>query len=303
MRLSLIPSLILLGLGSLALASISCSSSSEKVASESDVLVSVGDSCLRMEDVLLRIPHGLAPEDSAAMFRQIVDEWVREMVLVDFARNNIPDMDRIDRLVESYRSNLIVSSYLQSMSEGSQSDVSESRIKSYYEANRANMILEEPIVKGAFLKVSESDESLDKLRGWMADFSEASIDKIEEAGLRHASNYKYFKDTWQSWGDVAGQIPYRFFDADAFVRSTRNFETSDGGSVYLLHISDFIPSGTEMPYEYAKVKIREILNSSDFANRREQLISDIYKKQMNEGRLRAGAYDPIGHKMKEPSSE
>lgn len=276
----------------------SCSSSPAGEAPDDNVLVQVGDTCLTMEDVLIRIPRGLAAEDSAAMFQRIVDEWVRELVLVDFARKNIPDIDRIDRLVESYRNNLIVTSYLQSMSESSQSDVGESRIKQYYESNKENMVLEEPIVKGAFLKVSQSDQSLDRLRDWMAEFSESSIDKIEEAGLRHASNYKYFKDTWQPWGDIASQIPYRFFDADAFVRSTKNFETADGGSVYLLHISDYLPSGSEIPYEYARIKIKEILSSSDFAKRREQLISDIYKREIKEGILKPGLYNPITRKMR-----
>lgn len=298
MRLSFVPSIFLTGLVSLTMALSSCSSDPANIAADDNVLVQVGDSSLSMDDVLLRIPRGLAAEDSAAMFRTIVDEWVRELVLVDFAKNNIPDIERIERLVESYRNNLIVTSYLQSMSERSQSEVGESRIKQYYESNKSNMVLEEPIVKGAFLKVSQSDQSLDRLRDWMAEFSESSIDKIEEAGLRHASNYKYFKDTWQSWGDIASQIPYRFFDADAFVRSTKNFETADGGSVYLLHISDYLPSGSEMPYEYARIKIKEILSSSDFAKRREQLISDIYKREIKEGILKPGLYDPVAGKMR-----
>lgn len=297
MRISLVNSIMVVSLSWLTLATASCSSPAQDVSTDNEILVAVGDSCLTMEEVLLRIPRGLAPEDSAAMFNRIVDEWVRELVLVDFAKKNIPDMERIERMVEAYRNNLIVTSYLQSMSESNQSDVGESRIKQFYEANKANMVLEEPIVKGAFLKVSQSDQSLDKLRDWMAEFSESSIDRIEEAGLRHASNYKYFKDSWQSWGDVASQIPYRFFDADAFVRSTKNFETADGGSIYLLHISDYIPSGSEMPYEYARIKIKEILSSADFAKRREQLISDIYKREMEEGVLKPGLYNPIEHSI------
>lgn len=264
---------------------------------DSDILVTVGDSSLTMRDVISRIPNGLSEADSSALFSQIVDTWVRELVLTDFARKNIDDIDRIERLVETYRKNLIVTTYLQSMTEHGASDISEDRIRKFYQANRENMILEEPIIKGAFLKVSESDQSLDRLRAWMTDFSDQSVDKIEEAGLRHASTYKYFKDQWQPWSEIAQQIPYRFFDADAFVSSQKNFETSDAGSVYLLHISAFVPSGSEMPYDYAKFRIREILASDDRARRIDKLITDIYRQQIDAGVLHPGVYDPISRQL------
>ena len=52
---------------------------------DSDVLVTVGDSSLRLNDVIVKIPVGLNPADSAAMFHQIVDNWIRDLVLIEFA--------------------------------------------------------------------------------------------------------------------------------------------------------------------------------------------------------------------------
>lgn len=294
--------MLYVGLGVLS-AMTACSGHKSDEPTDYDVLVTVGDSSLTMHDVLVRIPRGLAPDDSAALFSQIVDEWVRELVLADFARKNVSDMPRIDRMVEKYRNNLIVNSYLQSMTERGNAEISEERIRKYFDDNREAMILDEPVIKGAFLKVSESDGSIDRLRTWMADFSESSIDRIEEAGLKHASTYKYFKDRWQPWSEISQQIPYRFFDADAFVRSSQNFETTYGGSVYLLHISDFIPSGSEMPYDYARYKIRELLTAEDLSRRTEKLISDIYRQQIDEGTLRAGSYDPVSRTMRQLPAE
>lgn len=278
-----------------------CSSEKQEPVSEGVTLVSVNDSTLTMSEVTSRIPSGLAPADSAALFRQIVDDWVRDMALYDFARNNVADIDRIDRMVREYRTNLIILAYLQNMTESDADDIKEERIRQYFEDNKENMILEEPIIKGAFLKVSAADPSIDNLRQWMSDFSDKSIDKIEEAGLKHVSTYKYFKDQWQAWSDVSQQIPYRFFDADAFVKSTGNFETSDAGSVYMLHISDYVLSGSEMPYEYARQKIKQILSSRALSDRKEKLVSDIYKQQIKKGVLKPGAYDPVSHQMVSPN--
>ena len=280
-----------------------CGSETVVTQVDDDVLVSVGDSTLTVSDVLARIPRGMAPEDSAALFDKIVADWVRDLVLSDFAEKNVPDLDRIERLTEAYRNDLIVNSYLQSMSDASVKEISEDRIREYYDTNRSSMILEQPIIKGAFLKVADADENIDKLRSWMQEFSDASIDKIEEAGLKHASQYQYFKDEWIEWNAIAEQIPYRFFDADAFVTSSRNFETSEGGSTYLLHISEYLPSGKEMPYEFAKVKIQKILQSLDINTYREKLVTDIYKAQIKDGVLKPGICDPLEGVIKTTKSK
>ena len=279
----------------------SCGSKPVEAQGGDDILVTFGDSTLTKSDVLRRIPRGLDPADSAHLFSRIVDGWIRDLVLSDVAEKNISDPERIERMVEAYRNSLIVNEYLQSMSDKAGSHIPESRIREYYDANHEQMVLTQPLVKGAYLKVSENDESLDNLRRWMTQFTDESFDKIEKSGLRQASQYKYFKDEWHEWNVITDQIPYRFYDADAFVRSTKNFETNDGGSVYLLHISEYLPSGTEMPYEFARLKIREILRVSDIAAMRNNLMIDIYRQRIDEGKLRPGLYDPVAGRMKEDS--
>lgn len=283
------------------LVSVSCGDGREDKSASGDVLVSVGDSSLTVDEVLLRIPRGLDPTDSVNMFRRIVGDWVRDLVLIDVAEKNIPDMARIERMTEAYRNGLIVSQYLSVMSERSASDVPESRIRDYYEAHRSSFVLDQPLVKGIFIKVADNDESLDNLRRWMSHMTDESVDNIEKYGLRQASRYEYFRDEWHEWNVVAEQIPYRFFDADAFVRSSSGFETSVDGSVYLLHISDYVPSGSEMPYEFARHKIREILRATDIASYRERLIVDIYRDRIRSGELCPGLYDPVKGEMKTPA--
>lgn len=283
--------------GALALL-VSCSQRRAETQSDNEVLVSVGDSVLKVSDVVRQIPRGLDPVDSVAMFRNIIDTWVRDLVLIDVAEKNIPDLDEIERMVESYRNSLIVSRYLSRMSEQSGEDVDESRVKQYFEANRGEFILQQPLVKGLFIKVSANDESIDNLRKWMSQLNDDNVDKIEKNGLRQALAYRYFRDEWTEWSAVADQIPYRFFDADAFVRSSKNFETEAEGSVYLLHISEYLLSGTEMPYEFARIKIREILRASDVNSFRRKLTNGIYSEKIREGVLRPGLYDPLKGEMK-----
>lgn len=298
MRKFYIISCILCGI--LSCHTISCSHSDQDNSKdiESELLVSVGDSSLYLSDVLNMIPRGINPEDSVAMLHSIIDAWVRDRVLANVAEQNIPDRSRIDKMVETYRNNLIIAEYLRIMGDQSAKPISEDRIKEYYANHKDELILEQPIVKGAFLKVTESESNLPQLRKWMEDFTEKSIDNIEDFGMGQALQYKYFHDEWHTWNDVAEKIPYRFFDADAFLRSTKNFETQQAGSVYLLHISQYIPSGSVMPYEFARNQIEELLKIDDFNNYRSSLIKDIYNSKIKEGVLRPGIYNPINGSMK-----
>lgn len=263
-----------------------------------DVLVSVNDSSLTLGDVLRRIPAGLAPEDSAEMFHRTVDRWVERMVLREVAEKNIPDMAGIDEMTERYRDNLIVDRYLSMMEERGVKEISDSRIKEYYEAHREMMSLQEPLVKGIFIKVASGSDDLPKLRRWLAAATDDAVDNIEKYGLRQASQYEYFKDVWMPWHSVAELIPYRFYDADAFVSSTRDFETEYAGSVYLLKLIDFLPSGSPTPYEYARGEIRDILRADDMSRYRDRLVGTIYGEAIDDGILRAGLYDPVKRTMK-----
>lgn len=280
-------------------AAVSCGSKNqESTVADDDILVAVGDSTLRVNEVIARIPRGLQPSDSIRIFNNIVDTWVRNLILAEVAEKNIPDPDRIERMVEAYRNSLIVNEYLSSMAEKDSKEIPESRIKEYYDQHRDELILTQPVIKGIYIKVPEDDPQLENLRQWVSDFTDQSVDMIEKTGLRHATGYEYFRDDWQEWNVIADQIPHRFYDSDAFLRSSSEFEITADGSVYLLHISEYQLSGTGMPYEYARHKIREILRAEDAESMRRTLIHDIYSRKIEEGELRPGLYDPVKREMK-----
>ncbi len=277
----------------------SCGGNEVPEKTDDDILVSVGDSSLTLREVLADIPSGISPEDSTEMFHAIVDNWIRDLMLYGVAVKNVPDIDRIERLVNDYRNNLIIASYLRQMEESGEHIVREGDIRKYYDSHKEELILEQPLVKGVFLKVPDNDENLPRLRKWMASPGDEAVDNIEKHGLKQASQYEYFMDTWQEWNRVADQIPYKFFDADAFVSDTRDFETTYGGSAYILHISEYLGSGSRMPYEYARGKISGILLNAEMSKYRNSLINALLRKEMENGTLRAGLYDPVSGRMRD----
>jgi len=261
-----------------------------------DVLVAMGDSILTLSDVVNRIPVGIGEADSVALFHKIVDNWIKGMVLTDMARTKLPDLDRIERQVAEYRNRLIVAEYLKKMRVGKEFKVSPDSVRAFYDTHRSEMVIETPLVKGIYLKVADAAGSIDDIRRCVFAATGPSIDELEKNWAGDAIQYDYFENEWIDWNVIADMIPYRFYDPDAFLASTRNFETSCNGITYLLHISDFLPSGSETPFEFASPRISSLLEQAKMASYEAALVKALIKKAMSEDNLVAVGYDPLSHR-------
>lgn len=270
---------------------------SPKVEKEDRVLLTIQDENLTMEEVVNRIPVGIDPADSAALFKEIVDVWVAERILGELAQNQLPNIEEIDRKVASYRNRLIAREYLRQMRESREIKVPADSVRRFYDAHKGELLTERPLVKGLYLKISSSSEWLEEVRKLMADASEESMERLESHFGSELLQYDYFANTWVDWQTVADLIPYRFYDPDAFLQSTRDFETSYNGSTYILHITDYLPTGNEQPFEFAKSKIEAVLRQISLSSYEENLVSSLIEKGIKDGKVVKGDYDPVSHRL------
>lgn len=254
--------------------------------SDSDRLVSVGDSTLYVHDVVKRIPVALPAEDSVALFNSIVANWRDSQLIEHFAEDNIDDLEQIEAMTRQYRQRLISQSYRRKLRQAGKSDISAAEIRRYYDAHKDEMVLTAPILKGIFLKVSAKAANLREIRQWVFSGRADGIDNLEKFGLTDALQYSYFEDNWVNWDVIEGLIPYRFGTPDSFLRSTRNFETERNGAIYLLHISNYLLGGRPMPYDYAAREIEEILTADQASAYEEQMLQQMRRQARKEGYLK-----------------
>lgn len=253
-----------------------------------DLLVIVGDSALAMREVLAKIPSGMAPEDSAEMFHRIVERWMENMLLTELASENIEDLERINRLTDDYRRKLIIATYRSNLRDAHTGGkkIPADSISRYYERHKDELLLTRPVIKGLYVKLPSDTKRLSDIRRWMQTATSDAIDNLEQFGLTDAIEYSFFEDQWIDWEVIRRQIPYRFVDADEFVKRTVNFETEHRGMTYLIHISGFIPSGEQMPMEVAIPVIRQRMESDQGEIYEKKLINGLFRKAHDEGRLR-----------------
>lgn len=250
-------------------------------------IVSVGNRYLTREMLDQVIPDGLSPRDSSAFADAYVRHWAEDELVYDVAQKNIPDVERIENLVDRYRRELFVHEYQkQILSEKLDAEISDDAVKNYYRTHLDKFILKTPIVKGLFLKVAETTPELKNLKKWYRGKDHASVENIEKYTLHNIINYDYFYDRWVSFDEVMSAIPYTVTDANRFLQTHTFLEINDEGYWYLLNISDYLPAGAHMPLDFARTQIEEILLNQKRMDFLHQMNKELYQDALENRKIK-----------------
>ena len=250
-------------------------------------IVSVGNRYLTREMLDQVIPDGLSPRDSSAFADAYVRHWAEDELVYDVAQKNIPDVERIENLVDRYRRELFVHEYQkQILSEKLDAEISDDAVKNYYRTHLDKFILKTPIVKGLFLKVAETTPELKNLKKWYRGKDHASVENIGKYTLHNIINYDYFYDRWVSFDEVMSAIPYTVTDANRFLQTHTFLEINNEGYWYLLNISDYLPAGAHMPLDFARTQIEEILLNQKRMDFLHQMNKELYQEALGNRKIK-----------------
>lgn len=275
---------------------VSCAGNTEQAKPAADVLMQVGDSVLTRDMVTALIPSGLSPADSIRMFDAIVESWVERNMLVNLAGSQLPDIEKIENMVQRYREQLLANEYRRVMATDKVHGVSYESVQDYYNSHPDMYKLSRPLLKGIYLKVQADSPHIDELRGWLTEASDDDIDNLENYGLRGAMEYDYFGDTWVDWQTIEDHIPYRFDNPDSFVAENKYFECEENGSLYMLRILDFLSSGQKMPLSFAEPEIKEQLLEQKRNDYDRSLLRSLYSSGIKSNSIKTGAYIPLKYR-------
>ena len=157
--------------------------------------------------------------------------------------------------------------------------VSDEEVEAYYRQNSGMFRAGQPYIQGLFMKVPLTASQLSKVRGWYKRNTQDAIDNLSKYGIGNAVSYEYFYDRWIPLSDIAVKLPLKALDTDRdYLNRNRNVEVRDTAFCYFLHVENFLPEGEQLPLEYARSEIKEILinlKRVDFINRMKQ---DLYKE-------------------------
>jgi hypothetical protein len=135
--------------------------------SSNRALASVYGKMLYLSEMRELLPEGATHDDSTLIINAYVDRWIREQLTMHEAERNIPRDLNLDSLLNAYRASLILNAYETHLIETNlDSVISDTELKAFYEANKAQYQLDMPIVRCYFLKIPKPVEQTDSLQKW-----------------------------------------------------------------------------------------------------------------------------------------
>lgn len=254
---------------------IACNDSVDQNHEEDPIVASVFDNNLYYSAFQPMLQQEATPEDSIQYARAIIEKWVRDAILMHEAEKNIPaDLD-IQKMVDDYRSSLILMNYTQNIVHSNlDTFISEGQLNAYYEENKSQFKLEEPVVQCFFTKINEESEELDNVEKLWKDRDYEGLASLDEEIFEIILDNQ---DQWISWKDINSLIPKSFWSYNE-VKDKNVRMKSEGGFKYFLKIYDSVDKNETPPLSYIEDQAKKVILHKRQTELLDKLKEDLYNK-------------------------
>ena len=249
-------------------------------------IVEVGTDVLYAEDIKQVVPLGLSEADSTLFAREFIKNWAQDVLFYQNAIRNIPDTKDIDRLVENYRRSLIEHEYQRRLIEQKfSSEIADEDIEQFYNDNERLFVLDESLLKGLFLKISNKSHDLGDIRKLYTRQDDESFEEIEKYSIRNAARCEFCYDNWRTVAEIEVLLPGLDKPLESMLRENNSFEFRDEEYIYLLNVSEYALKGGIEPLDHARSRIRGLLINSNEVSYMRKIKEDLYDAAIEKNRI------------------
>ncbi len=217
-------------------------------------------------------------EDSIVFIQSYVRNWVEKNVITQKAQLNIPqeEQEELEKKVAEYKNSLLLFLYEKELvRQNLDTNISQSEIEKYYQANKENFRLEDNIIRCLFIKLNRKSTLLkDFLAKYKLKTADDSLFIISAAKME---SEKYFIDfeKWRKLDELVFELPIKekLLNPKIFLQGNKIIEIEEGKYVYLINILSYRFANDTAPLSYVQEDIKLILINQ----RKTELINRIRK--------------------------
>ena len=249
---------------------------------DDEVVAEVGRHYLYRSEVASLIPDGTSEEDSLRLALQYVNSWAVDLIFLDVAEAQLTkdEMDVSEEL-EEYRRSLLKYRYEQRyINERLDTLVADSQIDDYYLEHLENFVLEVPVVKARFLRISADSPNLGIIRKKMSSSLIGDLEAADSLSYFSAVKYTDYNGGWTDMVSLSREFGTDYAELLSSMRNGFIEKEDEYGKMNVAYIADFIPAGETAPLEYCRPRIRNIIISV----RKQKLISDLEQDLLTDAR-------------------
>jgi len=255
-----------------------CNQTSKRQIKDGDILLaSVEDRKMYFSDIEGMI-SATDSQDSLAQLNSYIEAWLaRNVVLNEAEKKNPQDLD-INKLIEDYRSSLLLHNYRQALiNDELDTIITKAQEETYYNDTKEQYLLAEAICKARIVKIPDDAKRIERFyRNWKKNDS-ASIQKyiVSNATFDSADDSE-----WHTIDHLLSYLPDNRFKTKDFLKKGDIQKHSDTIE-YFIKVIDIIAKNEVPPLAYVREQMRKVIinqRKKDLLNKFEQNLYQNYLK-------------------------
>ncbi|MFY0604665.1 MAG: hypothetical protein JXQ93_12035 [Flavobacteriaceae bacterium] len=244
----------------------------KKDATKQNVIATVYNEQLTVEDIQNLFPKNISEEDSLVLLKSLITSWATQQLLIKKAEENstLENAKEINKLVSDYRKSLLINNYKEGLiKQQLDTVVSDEEITNYYKSNSLNFRLNEELVKVKYLHFG--NDVFDK-KDIINLFKSSDPDDLEELYQQQLSfkSYQLNDSTWVPLENVLLKMP---FSKEKLLKKTKYLQKEDSLGLYLVAVKDILLRNEIAPKNYIIPTIKQMI----LHKRKLELIREIEK--------------------------
>ena len=244
------------------------------------LLAKVDDELLKFSEVQGNLDFGSSKEDSILILNNYINNWVSDKLLIKKALLNIPDnnINQIESLVNNYKNELIISSYLDAVIDNSMNlEVFDTELDSVYNYNKHTFVLSEELYQYRYLYISNINPDFSLFKSKLKRFNE--VDRVYLDSLSfQLINFSFNDSTWRNKNEILSEIPKLKKINKNLLKKPNFIQLKDSLGLYLVKINKVLKIGDYAPIEYVSETLKRIVINK----RKLEFIDQIRKEITNE---------------------
>ena len=243
------------------------------------VIAKVGDRSLFTSQLDGLIGEGTSLSDSAAITDGFIQNWIRENLMINEAEKNVAADINLDKLVDDYRSSLLVYNYEKRLVDQKLDTIVSyvEKIK-FYNDNKNQYILSHPILKCVVAKIPIKASGFSAVRKAMekSDLTETMFLFKENASFHFIDTAK-----WLTVEDLNALVPSGMIETER-IEKGKVFQKKDKDSEYFVKIIRYFDENKIPPFEYIEDKINKVILSDRKIHLLKQFRQNLYDVGVSE---------------------
>lgn len=227
------------------------------------VLARVGENYLYLSELADQMPSNINKTDSIQMVNSMVDNWIRQELLLQHSNSNLPDsLKDFSQQLKIYENNLIIYQFKKRWVEQNMDTVvSHEDIEAYYESHLNDFQLKENIVQFAFIKIPIQSEMVEEAKDLIRRIADTTVDRsmLEDFCQQNAVDYFLNDEQWTSFNELITKVPIDAFNQEIYLKNNRFIEIKDHPYWYFINLRDFKIKEDVSPLNFERDRIRNII--------------------------------------------